>query len=187
MESLSSIVPMAMTTHLGPSMPALLLLGNASTSGGLGVECLQPSLDVSGKLCVSSSCISSFCSVQVFGRTCQRSTQTLDSGGTMLDGGSLASHSCQHVGRCSWALSHHKRSCHRCLVGHVLKGMWYLHLSLWLLRDVCCVDRGSLPQSIRQWWGQLECLWWSSNNAGRNGQVGVFKRVHQTMPYLPLI
>ena len=53
-------------------------------------------------------------SVQVSGRTCQRSTQTFDSGGTMLDGGSLASHSSQHVGRCSSVLSHHKRSHHGC-------------------------------------------------------------------------
>ena len=59
---------------------------------GLWVECLQPSLDVSGKLCVSCSCISSSSSVQVSGRTCQRSTHTFDSGGPKLDGGFLASH-----------------------------------------------------------------------------------------------
>ena len=92
------------------SMPALLYLGNSTTSGGLGVEILQPSLDVSGKLCVSSSCISSHGSVQVSGRTCQRSIQTFDSGGTMLDGGSLASHPSEHVGRCPSAVSHCKRS-----------------------------------------------------------------------------
>ena len=27
------------------------------------------------------------------------------------------------------------------LVGHVLKGLPYLHLTLWPLRDVCCTDR----------------------------------------------
>ena len=31
------------------------------------------------------------------------------------------------------------------LVGHVLKGLPYLHLALWLLRDVCYADRGFLP------------------------------------------
>ena len=41
------------------SMPALFHLGNSSTSVGLGVECLQPSLDFSGKLCISSSSSSS--------------------------------------------------------------------------------------------------------------------------------
>ena len=81
---------------------------------GIGVEHLQLPLDVSGMQCVSSSCISSPSSVQVSSRTCQRSTQTFDSGGTMLDGGSLASHSSQHVGRHSWVLSHHKRSCCGC-------------------------------------------------------------------------
>ena len=133
-------------------MPALLHLGKFTTSGGLGVEYLQPSLDVSGKLCVSSSCISSPSSVQVSGRTCQRSTQTFDSDSIVLDGGALASHSSQHISRHSLVLSHLKRSHHGVLVGHVLSG---LHLTLWLLRDVYCTDRGSLPQSVRQWQVQL--------------------------------
>ena len=34
------------------SMPTLFHLGNSTTSGGLEVECLQPSLDFSGKLCI---------------------------------------------------------------------------------------------------------------------------------------
>ena len=50
---------------------------------------------------VSSYSSSSSSSVQVSGRTCQQSTQTFDSGGGMLDGGSLFSHNSQHVGRCS--------------------------------------------------------------------------------------
>ena len=89
------------------SMPALICLGISTTSGDLGIECLQPSLDVSGKLYVSS-CISSFSPVQVSGRTCQRSTQTFHSGSTMLVGGSLTSHNSQHVGRHSSVMSHHK-------------------------------------------------------------------------------
>ena len=96
------------------SMPALFHLGNSTASGGLGVECLQPSLDFSCKLCVSISGSGPSCSVQVSGRTCQWSTQTFDSGGTMLDGGSLAFHSFQHVGRCSLVVSHHKTSCCGC-------------------------------------------------------------------------
>ena len=43
-------------------------------------------------------------------------------------------------------------------VGHVLKGLPFLHLTFWLLRDVCCADSGSLPQSVRQWQGQLKYL-----------------------------
>ena len=37
-------------------------------------------------------------------------------------------------------------------VGHMLKDLPYLHLTIWLLRDVCCAGRGSLPQSVRQCW-----------------------------------
>ena len=95
------------------SMPPLLYLGISTTCGGLSVESLQPSLDVSGKLSLSCSCISCSSSVQVSGRTCQRSTLTFDFGGALLDGGSLVSHSCQHV-RHSLVVSHHKKSCHGC-------------------------------------------------------------------------
>ena len=93
------------------SMPALLHIGNTTTSGDLGIECLQPSFEVSGKVCVSS-CISSSSSVQVCGRTCHRSTQTFDSHGAMLDGGFFASHISQHIGRHSLVVSLHKRSHH---------------------------------------------------------------------------
>ena len=121
--------------------------------GGLGIECLQASLNFSGKLCVSFSSSSPSCSVQVSGRTCQWSTQTFDSGGAMFNGGSLASHSSQHVGRCSSAVSHHKDLIMDVSVGQALKDLWYLHLTLWQLRDMCYTDRGSLPKSVRQWWG----------------------------------
>ena len=47
-------------------------------------------------------------------RTCQQSTQTFTSGGSMLDGGSLASNCSQHAGRCSLAVSSCKRSHRGC-------------------------------------------------------------------------
>ena len=96
------------------SIAALFHFGNSTASGGLGVECLQSSLDFSGKLFVSSSGPGPSCSGQVSGRTCQQSTQTFDSSGTMLDGVSMASHSSQHVGRCFLTVSHCKRSHHGC-------------------------------------------------------------------------
>ena len=37
----------------------------------------------------------------------------------------------------------------------MLKGLQYLHLTLWLLSNLCYTDRGSLPWSVRQWQGQL--------------------------------
>ena len=73
------------------------------------------------------------------------------------------------------------------LVGQVLKGLQYLHLTLWLLSNMCYADMGSLPRSVRQWWGQLKCLCQgSTSSAGRSGPGGVLDRVYQTMPSLPL-
>ena len=43
-------------------------------------------------------------------------------------------------------------------VGQALKGLPYLHLTLWLLSNVCYANRGSLPQSVRWWQGQLKHL-----------------------------
>ena len=129
------------------SMPVLVHIENSATSGGLEVECLQPSLDVSGMLCVSSSCISSSSSVQVSGRTCQRSTQTFDSSDTMLDGGSLASHSSQHVGIHSSVLSHHKGSLHGCFGRQCAQ---WSAISAFKPSEMCDAQTGSLPQSVRQ-------------------------------------
>ena len=89
---------------------------------GLGLECIQPSFDISGKLCLSSSCIISSGSVQCSGRTCHGSIQTFDSCGTMLDGGSLASQSSQPIGRHSSALSCNKRPCHGSIDGPGTQG-----------------------------------------------------------------
>ena len=110
---------------------------------------------------------------QVSSQTCQRSTQTFTSGGSMLDGGSLASHSSQHAGRCSSGVLCSNRSCHGCFGRPGTQGSVYLHLTLWLLSDVCYADRGSLPQSVRQWWGQLKHLCQGpTSSAGKSGLGG---------------
>ena len=44
------------------------------------------------------------------------------------------------------------------LVDCVLKGLLSLHLTLWLLRDVCCADKVSVPHPVRQCQGKLKCL-----------------------------
>ena len=73
-------------------------------------------------------------------------------------------------------------------VGKALKGLQYLYLTLWQLSNVCYVDRGSLPWSIRQWQEKLKYLHQRSTSSdGRNGQVGVIDRVYQSMPSLPQI
>ena len=110
-------------------------------------SCFQPYLDILDKLCVSFSCISSFSSVQVPGRTCQRPTQTFDSGGTMLGGGSLASHSSQHVGRYSFALSYHKRSHHGCLGRPCAQGSAISAFNP-LAAQMCVLQTGVLSLSL---------------------------------------
>ena len=73
------------------------------------------------------------------------------------------------------------------LVGQALKGLQYLHLTLWQLSDICYANRGSLPWSVRQWQGQLKCLCQGSvSSAGKNGLVGVVDRDYQMMPSLPI-
>ena len=168
-------------------MPALLHLGISTTSGGLGVECLQPSLDVSGKLCVSSTHISLSSSVQVSGSACQRSTQTLILVAPCWMEAPLLPTILNMLGDIPWQCPIIIDLIMDALVGHVLKGLPYLHLSLWLLSNVCHADRSSLPQSVRQWWGQFEHLHQrSTSSVGRNGQVCVLQWMYQTMPYLPL-
>ena len=111
--------------------------GNSTASGGLGVECLQPSLEMLADV----------------------------------------PQECPLVKDLIMDVS----------VGQTLKGLWYLHLTLLLLSNMCYTDRGSLPQSVRQWWGQLECLCQGSTSiAGRSGPGGVLDGVYQTMPSLPL-
>ena len=96
-------------------MPAFLHLVKPTTSGSLGIKCFQSSLDISGELYISFSCISSPGSVQVCGRVCHSSIHTTNSSGTILDGGSSAFHSSQHVRRHSSSVSYHKRSHQGCL------------------------------------------------------------------------
>ena len=118
-----------------PINVSLTTLWKTITSRSLGVECIQPSMIVSGMLCISSYCINSSNSVQVSGRTCHKSIQISHSSGIMFDGISLACHRSQHVGRHSSSVSHHKDLTMDVLVGWVLKGLPLLHLTLWLLKD----------------------------------------------------
>ena len=133
------------------SMSALFHLGNSTTSGGLGVECLEPSLNFSGKLCVSSSSSSSSSSVHVLVEhvksqlrhlilvvPCWMEAPWLPTVLSML---ADVPRWCPIV----------KDLIVDVLVGQALKGLQYLHLTLWQLSNVCYADRGSLPQSVR-WW-----------------------------------
>ena len=135
------------------SVSALLHLGKSTASEIPAVEHFQSSLDLSGELCISSSCNSYPRSVEVSSRTCHKSTQNSNSSCTLLDVGFFTSHSSQHVGRYSLLVSYLMDI----LVGLVLKGLPLLHLPF-DCSETCYTDKGSLPQSVRQWCGQLEHL-----------------------------
>ena len=112
-------------------------LVNPLSLGVFGVECIQPSLDISGESYVSSSIFSSPGSIQVPSQMCHWSVQTSDSSGTLLDGGSLVSHHSQHVGKHFSSVSHDLIM--DVLVGQVLKkSLLSLSLTLWLLNNMCC-------------------------------------------------
>ena len=106
----------------------------------------------------------------------------------MLDGGSLASTVLNMLADVPWQCPIVKDLIMDVLVGQALKGLQYLHLTLWLLSNMCYADKGSLPWPVRWWQGHLEHLHQgSTSSAGRrNGPVGVLNRVYQTMPSLPL-
>ena len=157
------------------SMPVLLHLVISTTSGDLGVECLQQSLKVSGKLCVSFSHISSSSSVQVSDITYQRSTQKFDSDGTFLMEAPWLPTVLNMFADIPQQHFIIKDLVMDVSVGHVFKVLPYLHLTLWLLRDVCYVGRvlflslsgsggGNLsiyikgPPAVLEGIGQLVCL-----------------------------
>ena len=131
------------------SMPALFHLRNASTSGGLEVECLQLSLEASGKLCVSSSCFGSSSSVHISGRTVKGQLRLLILVAPCWMEGPWLPTILNMLADIAQLCAIVKDLIMDVLVGSVLKGLPYLHLTLWLLRDTCCTDRGSLPPSVR--------------------------------------
>ena len=99
----------------------------------------------------------------------------------MLDGSSLASHSFQHAGRCSFVVSHRKRSCHGCFGRPGTQGSAISAFNPLAAQQCVLCSKGSLPESVRQWWGQLKHLHQgSTSSAGGSGLVGVLNRVYQT-------
>ena len=133
-------------------MSTVLHFGKSTSCGSLGVECFQPSLEISGESCISSFCISLPSPVHISGRTCHRSMQTWYSHATLMDVGLLASNSptdlLEDILHCCPVI---KKSFHGFFSGPGDQGLPLLHLTLWMLIDVCFGDRGSLPQSVREW------------------------------------
>ena len=89
----------------------------------------------------------------------------------MLDGGSLASKVLNMVADVPRWCPLVKDLIMDVGVDQVLKGLPYLHLTIWLLSNVCYADRGSLPQSVR-WWG-------GNSNVYIKGLPAVLERMGQ--------
>ena len=73
------------------------------------------------------------------------------------------------------------------LIDQVLKGLSSLHLIIWLLRDVCCADKGSFLRLTGSGRGYLSM----HNNSlpamfERMGRLVCSVRCCQTMPFVPL-
>ena len=132
-------------------MSALLHRGKSSTFGGLGVKCIQPSLNIS-VCCVFPSpalsplVLSKFLAEHVTGQfrllilvvPCWMAGLWLPTVLNMLE----------DIPQCCTVT---KDLIMDVSVGQVLKGQPYLHLNVWLLRYMCYIYKGSLSQSVRQW------------------------------------
>ena len=69
----------------------------------------------------------------------------------------------------------------------VLMGLQSQDLTFWLLRDVCCVDKGCLTLSVRSDGNNLSIYIKNIPTITRRNELdGVLERVYQTMPFLPL-
>ena len=133
------------------SMSAVIHLRKSTTSGSLGFECFQPPLDLSGELWVSSSYIgflvlSRFLSKHVTGEfkllilvaPCWMEALWLP---IVLGLEADIPHWYPIVKDLIMDIS----------VGWELRGLLRQHFTLWLVRDMCSVDKGLLSQSVRQW------------------------------------
>ena len=178
-------------------MSVLFNLGKSTTSGSFGVECIQPSLDISGKLCLSFSYLNSSASVQFSCRTCHQSIQTFEHVTSQFRLLILVAPCRIEAPWLPTVLHMFEDNPKHCsvikgliidtLIGQVLKGLPYQHLPFCLFWDICYADKGSLPQYVRQWQGLLKNLQQkSTSNVGKNGKVAMFEEVYQTLPYLLL-
>ena len=96
-------------------------------------------------------------------------------------------HSSQHVGRCSLAVPHHKRSRHGCF-GRPGSQRSAISTFNPLAAQQCVLHRQGFSSSVCQMvvGATQTSTQRSTSSAGKNGPVGVLNRVYQTMPSLPL-
>ena len=123
-------------------MPTLFHFGNSTASRGHGVQCLRPSLEIEISYVFPPPVLVPLVLSKFLAEHVNSPTQTFTSGGSMLDGGSLASHSSHHAGRCSSAVPSCKRYHRGCFGRPGAQGSVKSAFNLWLLSNVCYADRG---------------------------------------------
>ena len=129
--------------------------------------------------------IGSLSSVLISDRTYQRSVQT--SSCTLLDTGSLASHTSQQVERHSSQVAYHNRSHQGCFGMLDAQGSTITAFNSLGAEGYVLYRQGFSSTVFRQWQGWLEHLQQrSKGSVWRNWQVSVLEIVYQTMPYPPL-
>ena len=131
-------------------MSLLLHIGKATTSGSLGVECFQPYFDISDDFLIPppsfipmvmskflAECVTGQSRLGILVAPCWMEAAWHATTFNML---ADIPHQCPFV----------KYLVLDVLVGQVSMDIQSLHLTLWLLRDDCCTDKDSFPQSVRQ-------------------------------------
>ena len=158
-------------------MSVLIHLRKTPFLGILRVKCFQPPLDISGELCVFAANLSSTSGTHISGKTCHWSAHTSYFSSTLLDGGSLASHSSQNVGRHSSLVSHHKRHHHGCFGRSDAQRSAVTALNPLVIQR-CVLCRQGLSSSACQIAAKATYVSTKrlTNNAGKNSLDGRLKR-----------
>ena len=120
------------------SRPALFHLRNSTTSGGLGAECLQPSFDFSDKFpppALVPLVLSKFLAEQVKGEL----RHLILVAPYWMEAPWLST-VLKMLADVPWWCPIIKDLIGDVSVGQVLKGLQYLHLTLWQLSNVCYAD-----------------------------------------------
>ena len=146
----------------------------------------QPSLATSGGLYISASGISSSSYVQVFSRTCHKSIQTSNSHNNLLHASPWLPSILNMLEKILLTVPWQKISSWFLVAFLVLKGLPSLHLMLWLVSDVCCLDKGSVPQPSGGVWSDMSIYSKGSSAVfERMGKLVCLKRVYQNVISAP--
>ena len=123
-------------------------LGESIIPGSLEVEGFQPSIDISSELCIFSFIISPHSSIKCPGKHIRGQFKLLIVVTLNWVEASWPTTVLNILENVPHEVFHFKNLISNVFGDWLLKGMPSLHLTLWLLRDMCCVDNASHPQSV---------------------------------------